>query len=50
MTMSDTAIPSLADRVRTVAMDSQVVAVHFVDRSPVFVLSEETLLFAEGER
>jgi WD40 repeat protein len=50
MTMSDTAIPSLADRVRTVAMDSQVVAVHFVDRSPVFVLGEETLLFAEGER
>ncbi|MGN6570514.1 MAG: WD40 repeat domain-containing protein [Pseudolabrys sp.] len=48
--MSDTAIPSLADRVRTVAMDSQVVAVHFVDRSPVFVLGEETLLFAEGER
>ena len=32
MTLSDTAIPSLADRVRTVAMDSQVVAVHFVDR------------------
>jgi WD40 repeat protein len=50
MTLSDTAIPSLADRVRTVAIDSQVVAVHFLDRSPVFVLGEETLLFAEGER
>jgi len=50
MTLSDTAIPSLADRERTVAIDSQVVAVHFLDRSPVFVLGEETLLFAEGER
>ena len=50
MSMPDTAIPSLADRVRTIATDSQVVAVDFLERSPVFVLGEETLLFAEGQR
>jgi WD40 repeat protein len=50
MSMSDTAIPSLADRVRAIATDSQVVAVHFLDRAPVFVLGEESLLFADGER
>src|SRR3569833_1131870 len=50
MSMSDTAIPSLADRVRTIATDSAVVAIHFLNRAPVFVLGEEALLFAEGER
>jgi len=50
MSSIDTAIPSLADRVRTIATDSAVVAVHFLNRAPVFVLGEEALLFAEGER
>src|SRR5690242_14157394 len=50
MSMSSTAVPSLADRVRTIATDSQVVAVHFLEGSPVFVLGEETLLFADSER
>jgi len=50
MSMPDTAIPSLADRVRTIATDAQVVGVHFLGHVPVFVLGEETLLFAEGDR
>ena len=50
--ISPSAIPSLADRVRPVAADAAVVGVHFLGRTPVFVLGEEALLFApaEGER
>lgn len=51
--MPDTAaIPSLADRVRRVAANTQIVAVRFLGRTPVFVLGEEHLLFApdDGER
>jgi WD40 repeat protein len=50
MTMTAPAIPSLADRVRHVATDAQVVGVHFLGRVPVFVLGEEALMFADGER
>jgi WD40 repeat protein len=44
-------IPSLADRVRYVAAGEAVVGVHFFERTPVFVLGEEALLFAaeDGE-
>jgi WD40 repeat protein len=52
--MSDTTapIPSLADRVRPVAAGAPIVGVHFLGKTPVFVLGEEALLFAgeEGER
>jgi WD40 repeat protein len=43
---------SLADRVRPVAAGASVVGVHFLKRTPVFVLGEEALLFAgeDGER
>jgi len=44
-------IPSLADRVRSVDAGAPVVGVHFLGQTPVFVLGEETLLFAdEAER
>lgn len=49
MSMPSTAIPSLADRVRTIATDAQVVGVHFLGRTPVFVLGEEHLLFASDD-
>ena len=42
-------LPSLADRVRPVAAGANVVGVHFLRRSPVFVLAEEHLLFAGDE-
>ncbi len=47
--MSDTQapIPSLADRVRPVSAGAPVVGVHFLGQTPVFVLGEEALLFAE---
>ena len=50
--MSGAALPSLAGRVRPIAAGATVVGVHFLDGTPVFVLGEETLLFApdEGER
>src|SRR6185312_8243167 len=48
--MPDTAIPSLADRVRHLATETPVVGVHFLGRAPVVVLGEEALLFADGER
>jgi WD40 repeat protein len=52
--MSDvnTPLPSLADRVRHIAAEAPVVGVHFLGRTPVFVLGEEALLFApeDGER
>ena len=46
--MSDvqSAIPSLADRVRTIDAGATVVGVHFFAATPVFVLGEEALLFA----
>jgi WD40 repeat protein len=52
--MSDptTSLPSLADRVRTLDAGGTVIGVHFFKSAPVFVLSEEHLLFApeDGER
>ena len=47
--MSDTStpLPSLADRVRTVDAGGTVVGVHFLGQTPVFVLGEEVLLFAD---
>ena len=52
--MSDTTIPlpSLADRVRPIAAGGAIVGVHFLGRTPVFVLGEEHLLFApeQGEQ
>ncbi len=49
--MSDTpaAMPSLADRVRPIAAGGTVVGVHFLGKTPVFVLGEEALLFAGAE-
>lgn len=41
--------PSLADRVRSLAADAPVVNVHFLKKTPVFVLGEETLLFADSD-
>ncbi len=48
--MSDTQapIPSLADRVRPVSARAPVVGVHFLSQTPIFVLGEEGLLFAES--
>ncbi|HEY6024032.1 MAG TPA: WD40 repeat domain-containing protein, partial [Pseudolabrys sp.] len=40
-------IPSLADRVRSVTAGVPVVGVHFFGQTPVFVLGEEALLFAD---
>jgi WD40 repeat protein len=42
-------IPSLADRVRPIAAGGAVVGVHFLGKTPVFVLGEEALLFAGDE-
>jgi WD40 repeat protein len=45
--------PSVADRTRLVAAGAPVVAVHFLDRTAVFVLGEEALLLVDaksGER
>ena len=39
-------LPSLADRVRPIAIEGAVVGVHFLGSVPVFVLGEEHLLFA----
>src|SRR5450759_5537842 len=46
--MTDTTIPlpSLADRVRPIAAGGTIVGVHFLGKTPVFVLGEEVLLFA----
>jgi WD40 repeat protein len=51
-TFTNAPIVSLADRVRPVTANAPVVGVHFLKRTPVFVLGEETLLFAgeDGER
>ena len=52
--MSDTTtpLPSLSDRVRPIAAGGGIVGVHFLGRTPVFVLGEEHLLFAseQGEQ
>ncbi|MEJ2376931.1 MAG: WD40 repeat domain-containing protein [Pseudolabrys sp.] len=47
--MSDTTgpVPSLTDRVRAVSADAAIVGVHFLGSTPVFVLGEEVLLFAD---
>ncbi|MGB8670879.1 MAG: hypothetical protein WCD29_14050 [Pseudolabrys sp.] len=48
--MSDTPIPSLADRTRRVNAGAPVVGVHFLYATAVFVLGEEELLLvAEAE-
>jgi WD40 repeat protein len=46
------ALPSLSDRVRRLDAGTAVVAVHFFEHVPIFVLGEEALLFApeEGEK
>ena len=46
--MSDlsTALPSLAERVRPIAAAAPVVGVHFLEKTPIFVLGQEALLFA----
>jgi len=50
--ISPSAIPSVAERVRSVKVEGAIVGVHFLGPTPVFVLGEEALLFAaaEGER
>jgi len=52
--LSDTTtpLPSLSDRVRPIAAGGGIVGVHFLGRTPVFVLGEEHLLFAseQGEQ
>jgi WD40 repeat protein len=47
--MSDTTahLPSLASRVRPIAAGGTIVGVHFLKKTPVFVLGEEALLFAD---
>jgi WD40 repeat protein len=42
-------IPSLADRARRIDTGAPVVGVHFLANTPVFVLGEETLLFADHD-
>ncbi len=46
MSDSQAPTPSLADRVRPVSARAPVVGVHFFGATPVFVLGEESLLFA----
>jgi WD40 repeat protein len=46
MSESTVSRPSLADRVRAVKADGAVFGVHFLGATPVFVLGEESLLFA----
>ena len=47
--MTDTSsIPSVTDRVKPVDAGAPVVAAHFIGGAAVFVLGEETLLFAEN--
>jgi len=52
MTDTTTPLASLADRVRPIAAGGGIVGVHFLGRTPVFVLGEEHLLFApeQGEQ
>ena len=44
--MSDTTLPSLTERLRTIAAGAPIVGLHFLGATPVFVLGEEALLFA----
>jgi WD40 repeat protein len=47
MSSTDSPLPSLADRVRSIdAGDDTIVGAHFLGSTPVFVLGEEALLFA----
>jgi len=46
MTDTTTPLASLADRVRPIAAGGTIVGVHFLGKTPVFVLGEEVLLFA----
>ncbi len=50
--MSDTSasMPSFADRVRPIAAGGTIVGVHFLGKTPVFVLGEEALLFAGDDQ
>jgi len=48
MTDTQAQIPSVVDRTKPVAAGGPVVAVHFLKGAAVFVLGEETLLFAEN--
>jgi WD40 repeat protein len=52
MSDSTASLPSLADRVRGLDAGGTVAGVHFLKSTPVFVLGEEALLFADesGER
>jgi len=52
MSNLNTPLPSLAERVRKIDTGGTIVGVHFFARTPVFVLGEEALLFADddGER
>ncbi len=52
MSSTDAPLPSLADRVRPVDAGGAVFGVHFLGQTPVFVLGEEVLLFADenGEK
>lgn len=48
--MNDTqAAPSLSDRIHRVEASSPIVAVHFLGRSPAFVLGEEALLVVDAD-
>lgn len=46
MSHTDTPLPSLADRVRSIDAGAEIVGAHFLGATPVFVLGEEALLFA----
>lgn len=48
--MSVNSLPSLADRVRNLEADTTIVGVHFLGLTPVFVLGEESLLFAPRDK
>ena len=48
MTDTQAQVPSVVDRTKPVAAGGPVVAVHFLKGAAVFVLGEETLLFAEN--
>ena len=51
MTDAQALIPSIADRVRSLNAGAPVVGAHFIAAAPVFVLGEESLIFAgETER
>jgi WD40 repeat protein len=48
MTDSRAATPSLIERVRPLAADAPIVGVHYLGATPLFVLGEEALLFADN--